>query len=155
MQGVYSITSRSISSHSDSQMGRSEQVGNSIIWRRECPLNVRRTSFERVSIASTNPLLRTSAVHGRTIACLAIGSNLGDRFQNIELGLRYLDDYVRAFPSSEDLGNITGDLCVVNTSFLYETAPMYVIDQPSFINCACLVSLQMHKHGLVNNNTSG
>ena len=29
---------------------------------------------------------------------------------------------------------------VVATSFLYETAPMYVTDQPAFVNCACLVS---------------
>lgn len=28
---------------------------------------------------------------------------------------------------------------ITDTSFLYETAPMYVTDQPAFINCGCLV----------------
>jgi len=63
---------------------------------------------------------------GQHFAAIALGSNLGDRFANIEAALRLLDQ-----PSP----NIT----VINTSFLYETAPMYVTDQPSFLNCACIV----------------
>ena len=76
----------------------------------------------------------------KTIAALALGANLGDRFQNIELALRYLENL-------DELRNVTqadvpaGDITIIDTSFLYETAPMYVLDQPSFINCACLVSL--------------
>ncbi len=67
---------------------------------------------------------------------IALGSNLGDSFQHIEYALRLLE-----IPE-EILGDDgTGKfLFVVNTSFLYETAPMYVTDQPSFINCACVVS---------------
>lgn len=73
----------------------------------------------------------------KTFAALAIGANLGDRFYNIELALRYLDDF-RALLPDENLPS--GDISVTETSFLYETQPMYVESQPKFINCACLVS---------------
>lgn len=63
-------------------------------------------------------------------AVIALGSNLGDRFQNIELALRLLE---------ENPQNANVD--VVDTSFIYETAPMYVTDQPPFLNCACIVRL--------------
>ena len=53
--------------------------------------------------------------------------------------MRYLDEYKYAFDSANELGGIVGELAVIDTSFLYETAPMYVTEQPSFINCACLV----------------
>ena len=104
-------------------------------------------------------------------AALALGSNLGDRFQNIERALRHLEalhtlrshlitnasesgvgserEHARRkdAPDEDANGNAVGvgaiedeDLEVVATSFLYETAPMYVTDQPAFVNCACLVS---------------
>lgn len=47
---------------------------------------------------------------------LAVGSNLGHRYSNIQKALRLLNQKV------------------VRTSFLYETAPMYVLDQPPFLN---------------------
>lgn len=58
---------------------------------------------------------------------LALGSNVGDRVANIEGALSYLEQ--------------TSDVRIVDTSFLYETAPMYIADQPKFINGACLVRL--------------
>ena len=68
-------------------------------------------------------------------AAIALGSNLGDRFANIELALRMLE-----VPGA-NLHNGTGPprVVVCDTSFMYETAPMYVEDQPRFINCACMV----------------
>lgn len=72
---------------------------------------------------------------GKRIAALALGSNLGDRFQNIEAALRCLEMLPRLSSSP-----ISGTLNVVDTSFMYETAPMYVLSQPAFANCACLVS---------------
>lgn len=63
---------------------------------------------------------------------IALGSNLGDRFANIELALRLLE----ALDTSQE-----AKVTIIDTSFMYETAPMYVTDQPAFINCACLVSL--------------
>ncbi|KAG5639723.1 hypothetical protein H0H81_000003 [Sphagnurus paluster] len=80
-----------------------------------------------------------------TIAVIALGSNLGDRFHNIELALRLLE-LPEAALSQEDIIENNGEdvkwkpfSAVVDTSFLYETSPMYVTDQPSFINCACLI----------------
>ncbi|KAF9485706.1 Dihydropteroate synthase [Pholiota conissans] len=66
---------------------------------------------------------------------IALGSNLGDSFQNIEYALRLLE--IPQDLLGED--NTDAILFVTNTSFLYETAPMYVTDQASFINCACIV----------------
>ena len=68
---------------------------------------------------------------------LGLGSNLGDRFANIELALRILETPgVHYSRFAED-----AFVHVVDTSFMYETEPMYVSDQPKFINCACLVCL--------------
>ncbi|KAG6883727.1 hypothetical protein C0993_004294 [Termitomyces sp. T159_Od127] len=77
---------------------------------------------------------------GISVAALALGSNLGDRFHNIELALRLLE-VSKASLSPEDLQQCGADVYaeVVDTSFMYETSPMYVTDQPSFINCACLI----------------
>jgi dihydroneopterin aldolase / 2-amino-4-hydroxy-6-hydroxymethyldihydropteridine diphosphokinase / dihydropteroate synthase len=74
---------------------------------------------------------------GQHLAAIALGSNLGDRFANIEAALRLLDQ-PELIPAPKEQGTPTS-LAVVNTSFLYETAPMYVTDQPSFLNCACIV----------------
>lgn len=69
---------------------------------------------------------------------LALGSNLGDSFANIEAALRLLET-PQDFLDPGDIGEVA-QLSVVDTSFMYETAPMYVTDQPNFINCACMVS---------------
>jgi dihydroneopterin aldolase/2-amino-4-hydroxy-6-hydroxymethyldihydropteridine diphosphokinase/dihydropteroate synthase len=68
------------------------------------------------------------------LAVIALGSNLGDRFANIEAAL-YLLEHPELIPTPPRTFACT----VINTSFLYETAPMYVTDQPSFLNCACIV----------------
>ena len=69
------------------------------------------------------------------LVAIAIGANIGDRFQNIECALRLLE------APGADLEKWIGSprVVVVDTSFMYETAPMYVEDQPKFINCACMV----------------
>ncbi|KAF8439778.1 Dihydropteroate synthase-like protein [Boletus edulis BED1] len=70
---------------------------------------------------------------------LALGSNLGDRFANIETALRLLE-----VPTSL-LSDLPEDaqVSVVDTSFMYETAPMYVTDQPLFANCACMIETNL------------
>ncbi|TFK53008.1 Dihydropteroate synthase [Heliocybe sulcata] len=74
---------------------------------------------------------------GMHTAAIALGSNLGDRFANIELALRLLEtpEVLR------DEYDLLDDprISIIDTSFMYETAPMYVTDQPSFINCAALI----------------
>ncbi|KZT08155.1 Dihydropteroate synthase [Laetiporus sulphureus 93-53] len=72
-------------------------------------------------------------------AAIALGANLGDRFYNVELALRLLE------APCGDLSQTTGKprAVVVDTSFMYETEPMYVTDQPKFINCACIIKTDM------------
>ena len=53
---------------------------------------------------------------------LAVGSNMGNRFENIVDGIDLLCN------SSSD------DIKLVRTSSLLESAPMYVTDQPAFLN---------------------
>jgi len=75
----------------------------------------------------------TPSKHSKVV--IAFGSNLEDRFRNIEHALRLLEDPCAHLPGA---GPHT-QVFIVDTSFLYETAPMYVTDQPAFINGACLV----------------
>ncbi|TFK75686.1 Dihydropteroate synthase [Pluteus cervinus] len=75
----------------------------------------------------------------RSTIAIAVGSNLGDRFHNIESALRLLEGPHKLFNDVQP--DVT--LSLVNTSFLYETAPMYVTDQPSFINCACIIETDL------------
>lgn len=74
----------------------------------------------------------------RHTVAVALGSNLGDKPRNIESALRLLESPSQA---TQDLPQ-DAIVSVVDTSFLYETAPMYVTDQPTFINCACIVRLE-------------
>ena len=58
-------------------------------------------------------------------AFIAVGSNVGDRFNMIRGALKEMDKR---------------GLKVKKTSSLYESEPMYVLDQPKFLNGACEVS---------------
>ncbi|KAI0943053.1 hypothetical protein AcW1_002782 [Taiwanofungus camphoratus] len=78
-------------------------------------------------------------------AAIALGANLGDRFANIELALRLLEAPDLDLAEKEG----TPRVVVVDTSFMYETAPMYVTDQPKFINCACLIETDMEPRALL------
>ncbi len=57
-------------------------------------------------------------------AYIGLGSNLGDRKGNIQRALRAMEER---------------GIAVTNTSMLYESAPMYVTDQPVFLNACCSV----------------
>ena len=70
---------------------------------------------------------------------IALGSNLGDSFHNIEYALRLLE-YLPQEENS-DGKDFLSFVRIIDTSFLYKTAPMYVTDQPPFINAACMVYL--------------
>ena len=54
---------------------------------------------------------------------IALGSNMGDSLANLQEATKRLGDYFE----------------VVAESHIYETAPMYVTDQPVFLNAALLV----------------
>ncbi|KAI9208723.1 Dihydropteroate synthase-like protein [Polychytrium aggregatum] len=68
-------------------------------------------------------------------AFLAIGTNIGDRVANIESALAMLES--------------ESSVTVLDTSFLYETAPMYVTDQPMFLNAVCKVSTCLSPEALL------
>jgi len=59
---------------------------------------------------------------------LAVGSNLGDRYSNIRKALQLLVQH------DNNNNNSTSTTRLVRTSFLHETAPMYVTEQPAFLN---------------------
>jgi len=57
------------------------------------------------------------------IAYIALGGNIGEVFKNIKKALKLLSEKCQ----------------ILQTSYLYETSPMYVVDQPNFLNAACKV----------------
>ncbi|CAM9867745.1 unnamed protein product, partial [Heterosigma akashiwo] len=65
---------------------------------------------------------------------VAIGTNLGDRALNVLTALRAL---------KKDVGEIK------KTSFLYETSPQYVEDQPLFLNAACHIETTLDPQELL------
>lgn len=85
-----------------------------------CQVQLRRPQYEH----SLRGLLSSDVQSGRHRAYLALGSNLGDRVEMIELAVREMNDR---------------GLAVLRTSALYETKPMYLENQESFINGACEV----------------
>lgn len=66
-------------------------------------------------------------------AILALGSNLGDRAAHLHTALREMRAY----------------LTVEAASFLYETPPAYVTDQPKFLNAVCRVTTQLSPQDLL------
>ncbi|KAI9495184.1 Dihydropteroate synthase-like protein [Zychaea mexicana] len=60
------------------------------------------------------------------IAYIALGSNVGDRVKNLYTALDMLES---------DCSSV-----VLDTSFLYETPPMYYIEQPAFLNAVCKIA---------------
>lgn len=65
-------------------------------------------------------LAQRSAESPPGVAYVGLGSNLGDRVANLMAAVQSLDGH----PA----------LCVLRRSRLYETAPVGVLDQPSFLN---------------------
>ena len=89
------------------------------------PFPTCRVPLERHQYEQTRrSLLSNEFKSGRHRAFLALGSNLGNRVQMIELAVREM-----AYRG----------LTVVRTSALYETEPMYLKAQDSFINGTCEV----------------
>jgi 2-amino-4-hydroxy-6-hydroxymethyldihydropteridine diphosphokinase len=69
-----------------------------------------------------------------TLAAIGLGSNLGDRERNLRLALQC----------------IGSEMAIVAVSKLYETAPMYVEDQPSFLNGAAMLETDLGPLPLLN-----
>lgn len=83
-------------------------------------------------------------------AYLAVGSNLGDRYQNIRNALGLLCRQHQEHEESDGSGaSSTVPVKVVKTSFLHETAPMYVTDQPRFVNGALIIDTDLEPRALL------
>lgn len=85
------------------------------------------------SIAHSPVIQRTVLVEekdGHHLAYIALGTNLGSRLSNLHTALNRLNSDLK-------------DSRVIDTSFLYQTDPMYVTDQPAFLNAACLVQTKL------------
>ncbi|ORX58203.1 Dihydropteroate synthase [Hesseltinella vesiculosa] len=68
-------------------------------------------------------------------AYLALGSNLGDRVAHLHQALDLLESQAQCV--------------VVDTSFLYETPPMYYTEQPAFLNAVCKVATSLDPPALL------
>ena len=69
---------------------------------------------------------KTRKQSSKTMAYVALGSNVGDRMAMIERACQTMDEL---------------EIRILRTSALYETEPMYVKDQQPFINGVCEVSI--------------
>lgn len=79
-------------------------------------------SFSDYELPAGLAIMSSTSLSHRAV--LALGSNLGDRVGNIDKALSALE---------------TQGIRVLDTSFMYESAPMYVNDQPKFANATCAV----------------
>ncbi|KAI8064715.1 Dihydropteroate synthase-like protein [Gongronella butleri] len=66
---------------------------------------------------------------------LAIGTNIGNRVENIYEALERLESQAQCI--------------VTDTSFLYETPPMYYTEQPAFLNAVCKVATKLAPQDLL------
>ena len=51
---------------------------------------------------------------------LGLGSNISKRYDNLQLGIKYLNDHPHIW--------------LINKSYIYESSPMYSLDQPNYYN---------------------
>jgi 2-amino-4-hydroxy-6-hydroxymethyldihydropteridine diphosphokinase len=108
----------------------------------------------RLRGGASSSMDETIGQDGRHYQCiLAIGSNTGDRYENIVKALDLL--FVAADDDQQDDQHGDGDQQQVvvcrsgRVSFLYETAPMYITDQPKFLNGAVEVYTSLEPHDLL------
>ena len=65
--------------------------------------------------------------------CIALGCNVGDKVHSLH----------EAFTQLQALGTVR------RTSFLYRSKPMYHLEQPAFLNCACILSTSLSPEALL------
>ncbi|ODV88429.1 hypothetical protein CANCADRAFT_146155 [Tortispora caseinolytica NRRL Y-17796] len=94
------------------------------------PSAVAQADCAGVSVLRPNTLVNSH--FERHTAYLALGSNLGNRFENIKRAL----DTLKSPDIAKLLDNTltSGEINVTQVSALYETKPMYYLDQPTFVN---------------------
>ena len=128
------FTSRNVFLSRNSNVATRVSTMASIRHNSSTPERVKATPWTPHSLKGSTPthnspsLLAKASKNATTkrTAYIALGSNLGDRIEWIE----------RACNEMSARG-----IKVKRTSSLWETEPMYVVDQANFINGACEVSL--------------
>ena len=102
--------------------------------------------------STTSSTTKSSAL---ITAYLAIGSNIGNRVEHIHEALQRLP-LPSTYPSTvtsfitSSLSTIVDPIVkIIDTSFLYETPPAYVIDQPAFLNGAIKIETNLSPHELL------
>lgn len=68
-------------------------------------------------------------------ACLAVGSNLGDKIENCRRGMDALTS--------------AGDVVITSRSRFYKTEPVDYTEQPWFVNAAVMVTTSLSPHELL------
>ncbi|OMJ25575.1 Folic acid synthesis protein fol1 [Smittium culicis] len=83
----------------------------------------------------TNSSTQPNSLAKSHISYIAIGTNLGDRLKNIHNSLKKINE--------------SGTCSVVDTGFLYQSKPMYVEDQPLFLNTAIKIETSLQPNALL------
>ena len=86
----------------------------------ECFRDVSTQRRRNSSMSSFNCMLKTHT------AFVALGSNVGDRVDMIEQACKKMEEHA--------------EIQLTRTSCLWETEPMYIVDQHKFLNAICEVS---------------
>ncbi|KAH9470116.1 hypothetical protein Pst134EA_007381 [Puccinia striiformis f. sp. tritici] len=72
----------------------------------------------------------------RILFYLGLGSNVGDRLRNISNAIN-------------SLSHLNPSTRLLDSSFVYQSEPMYVSDQPDFLNAACKISTPLNPQELL------
>ena len=82
---------------------------------------------------------------------IAVGANVGDRFHNLMTALAMLEETTIEHIQFDKIPSFSQEKLIrlVKTSFLRETEPMYVKDQPSFLNGAVEIETNLSPHALL------
>ncbi|KAK3687343.1 Dihydropteroate synthase-like protein [Podospora appendiculata] len=105
------------------------------LWFKKYSLPAARASAsESASAAATTTTMEEPPPPAKRTAYIALGSNLGDRIAWIEKACNEMD---------------ARGITVKRTSSLWETEPMYVLDQDRFVNGACEVETTLEPLALL------
>ncbi|KAL1918471.1 uncharacterized protein VTP21DRAFT_3131 [Calcarisporiella thermophila] len=104
-------------------------------WLNEIRQSERRASIDSAKSLPGRARLPDMSDGYNHSAYIALGTNIGSLAQNL-------------YKALEELEN-TCECRVVDTSFLYKTPPMYVTDQPPFLNAVCQVMTRLAPEDLL------